>query len=198
MPMSASSWFPCPHGSHVFVSHVLVGATLSWCPCPRWSHVLMVPPSLWDSSSQCPHPHAHVLMELISPRMLRTKSGLFGAGGDCPHRAKMVPREVALQTEDAEPPAPCSQPAKALLGAGCQGSRGAGGRRRRKVLHVPVLLTGPVPLPFRVGLTPCRGCRTEGEAAVGLSYIPLQPWREGRTHGHTVHRMLEWFGLEGP
>lgn len=119
-----SSWEPCLSSSPTFLwepppycAHVLMGAlsscpTFLWEPCPRGAHILMVPVSSWCPRPcgfpilvglilTCPHLHAHVLMEPISSRALQTKSRLFGAGADCPHRAKMSPREVALQTEDA-------------------------------------------------------------------------------------------------
>lgn len=91
---TTSSLCPCTHGSPVFMSHILVGAMSSWCPHPCGSPILV------GLILTCPHLQAHVLMEPISSRVLQTKSRLFGAGADCPHRAKMSPREVALQTED--------------------------------------------------------------------------------------------------
>lgn len=125
--MGTILWFPFPHGIPILVvpmslwdlqpcgAHVLMGATTLWFPhpCethPHSTHILM-PMSLWNpSASECSKPN---------PDCLRQER----------LRAKMSLREVALQTEDAVPPAPCCQPSKALLGARAAKGLEGGGRR---------------------------------------------------------------------
>lgn len=121
----------------------------------------------------------------ISSQVFPTKTGLFGAGEDRPHRAEMSPSEVALQIERAEPPSTSLSACKNLAGFCVLGKqRGRVQEEEEDEGAVcPCLAHLADASPVRIQSIRFPGLQEGRKSSSGAVHTPL--YSQGREEGHT-------------
>lgn len=122
----------------------------------------------------------------ISPKMIRTKTGLFGAGEDHPYRAEMSPSEVALQIEHAEPASTLLSACKSLAGCWVPGQqRGWGEEEDDEGAGCPCLAHLANTSPIQIQSGPFQGLQEGRKSSSGTVHIPLyNQGGGGKTYRH--------------
>lgn len=122
----------------------------------------------------------------VSSKVFPTKTGLFVAGEDHPHRANMSPSEVALQIECAEPPSTSLLACKNLAGfcvLGKQRGRGQEEEDEDEGAVCPCLAHLADASPVRIQSVRFPGLQEGRKSSSGAVHTPL--YSQGREEGHT-------------